>query len=125
MSPKSFIQFNQEGTKILQVQVRCLQRRKEGRRQRNRTGPRGDSTWGGSPKKDWEKNVKIKSRKQKKPVKEREKQKVFEIMNTMPLIIQSNWNAGESSWEDRRKRKHKAMVEDTFFRYIVLKIVFS
>ena len=41
-------------------------------------------------KKDWEKNVKTKSRKQKKPVKEREKQKVFEIMNTMPLIIQSN-----------------------------------
>ena len=41
-------------------------------------------------KEDWEKNVKIKSRKQKKPVKEREKQKVFEIMNTMPLLIQSN-----------------------------------
>ena len=49
MSPKSFIQFHQEGRKILGVQVRCLD---TGDKQEtgNRPGPRGGSTRGGPPK---------------------------------------------------------------------------
>ena len=47
LSPGSFFQFNQEGTKILLVQVRCLQ---TNRRQRNRPSPRGGRTRGGLPK---------------------------------------------------------------------------
>ena len=50
MSPKSFIQFHQEGTKVLQVQVRCLQGQTD-RQEKNRPGPRGDPTRGGPPKK--------------------------------------------------------------------------
>ena len=38
MSPKSFIQFHQEGTKILWVQVRCPQRNRD--REKNGPGPR-------------------------------------------------------------------------------------
>ena len=35
MSPKSFIQFHQEGRKILGVQVRCLQTHRQTHRQAN------------------------------------------------------------------------------------------
>ena len=42
-----FFQYNQEGTKILLVQVRCLQ---TNRRQRNRPSLRGGHTRGGLPK---------------------------------------------------------------------------
>ena len=49
MSPKSFIQFHQEGRKISGVQVRCPQRDRE----TERPGPRGDPTSGGSPKNTW------------------------------------------------------------------------
>ena len=48
MSQKSYIQFHQEGAKILWVQVRCLQT--GNRQERNRPGPRGYPTRGGSPK---------------------------------------------------------------------------
>ena len=48
MSPKSFIQFHQEGRKILWVQVRCL----DTDRDTHRPGPRGGPSIGGPPKKD-------------------------------------------------------------------------
>ena len=54
MSPKSFVQFHQEGTEILWVQVRCLQTNIQ---DTNRPGPRGDSTRGGSPKSQFVENV--------------------------------------------------------------------
>ena len=47
MSPKSFIQFHQEGTKISRVQVRCP----ETEIHTHRPGPRGGPTRGGPPKK--------------------------------------------------------------------------
>ena len=51
MSPKSFVQFHQEGTEILWVQVRCLQTHKQtGDKQTDRPGPRGGSTRGWPPK---------------------------------------------------------------------------
>ena len=46
MSPKSFIQFHQEGRQILGVQVICPQTDIE----TDRPAPRGDPTRGGSPK---------------------------------------------------------------------------
>ena len=49
MSPKSFIQFHQEGRKILGVQVRCLQT--GNRQETHRPGFRGGPTRGGPPKK--------------------------------------------------------------------------
>ena len=51
MSPKSFIQFHQEGTKISIVQVRCPETEIQTEIQTDRPGPRGSPTRGGPPKK--------------------------------------------------------------------------
>ena len=50
MSPKSFIQFHQEGTKILQVQVRCPETQRQTEKQTHRPDSRGGPTRGGPPK---------------------------------------------------------------------------
>ena len=50
MSPKSFVQFHQEGTEISWVQVRCPETERETERETDRPGPRGGSTRGGPPK---------------------------------------------------------------------------
>ena len=52
MSPKSFIQFHQEGRKILWVQVRCLDIDRDTERDTHIPGPIGGPTRGGPPKKD-------------------------------------------------------------------------
>ena len=51
MSPKSFIQFHQEGRKILGVQVVCPQTDIE----TDRPAPRGDPNRDGSPKNETKK----------------------------------------------------------------------
>ena len=52
MSPKSFVQFHQERTEILWVQVRCLDTDRDTDRDTHRPGPRGGPSIGGPPKKD-------------------------------------------------------------------------
>ena len=51
MSPKGFIQLHQEGTQILQVQVRCPETDKQRDRETDRPSSRGGPTRGGPPKK--------------------------------------------------------------------------
>ena len=55
MSPKSFVQFHQEGPEILWVQVRCLDTEIQSYRETDRPGSRGGPTKGGPPKNQIEK----------------------------------------------------------------------